>query len=99
MEIRKARQGCKATTRGCDLWAREFKADILTTSHTVFVNEYPLDAYRKAMWKLWNELSEETRKDWEKQGEAHRAKVRGDLRGFVPPVLPQRSAALTLSSR
>lgn len=81
------------------MWAREFKADILTTSHTVFANEYPLDAYRKAMWQLWNALSEETRKDWEKQGEAHRAKVRGDLRGFVPPVLPQRSAALTLSSR
>ena len=80
-----------ARTRGCDLWTRESQHIIWELAYSdEYAAEKPLDAFRKARWRLWLELDDETRKAWNIKGEMARDMVKGDLTKIIPPKLSYR---------
>lgn len=81
----------KAYTRGCDLWTRESRQHIWELAYSgEYAGEKPIDAFRKARWRLWGELDEDEKQQWNLKGEMARQMVNGDLTEIIPPKLSFR---------
>ena len=76
-----------ARTRGCNLWTRELWHIIWELAYSEYTAEKSLDAFRKARWRLWLDLDDDTRKVWNVKGEMAWDMVKGDLTKIIPPKL------------
>lgn len=81
----------KAYIRGCDLWTRESRQLIWELAYSgEYAGEKPIDVFRKARWRLWGELDEDEKQQWNLKGEMARQMVKGDLTEIIPPKLSFR---------